>query len=543
MTNPNKFDEIDSDFMLDQVESSYYTCEETNSLLNNAGTNSLAVMHFNVRSLPKNLELLHDILASFKRKPDIIAVTETRLNDNTVCNVDITGYNFFNVNSPTSAGGVGIYIANNLKTTIRPDIVINCEQVESCWIEIDAGPNKKRYIIGCIYRHPHSKIAAFTEKLDELLGQFNQNKYQVFILGDMNIDFIKFNDNQQTERHLNMLYANNFLPIITKPTRITDYTKTLIDHIYTNAPIDQILSGIGLMDISDHLPIFCIVSTGIKRVKAKKLYRDYSTFNNELYIEDINGVDWNGLMDEDKCLNEITNSVINTINQIVNKHAPCKVASQSLRKQLDKPWITKGILKSIKIKQKMFYTHFHSNKISKVSQYKLYANKLNYITMLSKRQYYLNNFDKCKNNLKTTWKLIGILIKRKTKSQPYPSKLVINNKVYTEEIDIANQFNQHFVNVGPHLACKIENINESPIKYIRNSPSSSFVLSPVRASKVSELFSNLNTNKASINIPNTLIKIVAKQLSIPFTYIYNKSFETGIVPDVLKISRIIYSYL
>ena len=281
-------------------------------------------------------------------------------------------------------------LANNLKTTIRPDIVINCEQVESCWIEIDAGPNKKRYIIGCIYRHPHSKIAAFTEKLDELLGQFNQNKYQVFILGDMNIDFIKFNDNQQTERHLNMLYANNFLPIITKPTRITDYTKTLIDHIYTNAPIDQILSG-GLMDISDHLPIFCIVSTGIKRVKAKKLYRDYSTFNNELYIEDINGVDWNGLMDEDKCLHEITNSVINTINQIVIKHAPCKVASQSLRKQLDKPWITKGILKSIKIKQKMFYTHFHSNKISKVSQYKLYANKLNYITMLSKRHYYTLN--------------------------------------------------------------------------------------------------------------------------------------------------------
>jgi hypothetical protein len=53
MTNPNKFDEIDSDFMLDQVVYNYYTCEETNSLLNNAGTNSLAVMHFNIRSLPK----------------------------------------------------------------------------------------------------------------------------------------------------------------------------------------------------------------------------------------------------------------------------------------------------------------------------------------------------------------------------------------------------------------------------------------------------------------------------------------------------------
>ena len=39
--------------------------------------------------------------------------------------------------------------------------------------------------------------------------------------------------------------------------------------------------------------------------------------------------------------------------------------------------------------------------------------------------------------------------KENYKSQPYPFKLVINNKVYTEEIDLANQFNQHFVNVGP----------------------------------------------------------------------------------------------
>jgi hypothetical protein len=48
----------------------------------------------------------------------------------------------------------------------------------------------------------------------------------------MNIDFIKFDDDQHKERHLNMLYANNLLPIIKKPTRITDNTKTLIDHIY-----------------------------------------------------------------------------------------------------------------------------------------------------------------------------------------------------------------------------------------------------------------------------------------------------------------------
>ena len=56
-----------------------------------------------------------------------------------------------------------------------------------------------------------------------------------------------------------MLYAYNFLPIITKPTRLTDYTKTLIDHIYTNACSDEISSGILLFDISDHLTVFCII--------------------------------------------------------------------------------------------------------------------------------------------------------------------------------------------------------------------------------------------------------------------------------------------
>ena len=49
----------------------------------------------------------------------------------------------------------------------------------------------------------------------------------------MNINFLKFNEHTQTEEFLDMLYANNILPIITKPTRLTDHTATLIAHIYT----------------------------------------------------------------------------------------------------------------------------------------------------------------------------------------------------------------------------------------------------------------------------------------------------------------------
>ena len=63
----------------------------------------------------------------------------------------------------------------------------------------------------------------------------------------MNINFLKFNEHTQTEEFLHMLYANNILPIITKPTRPTDHTATLIDHIYTNC-LQNFTAGILTVD-------------------------------------------------------------------------------------------------------------------------------------------------------------------------------------------------------------------------------------------------------------------------------------------------------
>ena len=188
----------------------------------------------------------------------------------------------------------------------------------------------KNIIIGCIYRHPKASIEIFTDQLNELLRHLNQNKYQFYILGDINIDFFQYLNHQPTEKYLDMLHINNTAPLITKPTRITNHTKTLIDHIYTNTLTSQITSGIALYDISDHLPIFCVINTPIKRNKEKRFYRNFEHFNTESYLNDMRQIDWN-----DKCCNLNTNSnkntqdIINIINEVTNKHAPIKAASQS----------------------------------------------------------------------------------------------------------------------------------------------------------------------------------------------------------------------
>ena len=102
-------------------------------------------------------------------------------------------------------------------------------------------------------------------------------------------------------------------------------------------------------------------------------------------------IDWNAkLNDLTNNINQTTKCVIKTIEEISNYHAPLKKILCSKLKQFTKPWITNGILKSIKNKQKMYRTHFFSNNSRKIEQYKDYSNKLNKIKSVSKTTIRLN---------------------------------------------------------------------------------------------------------------------------------------------------------
>ena len=92
------------------------------------------------------------------------------------------------------------------------------------------------------------------------------------------------------------------------------------------------------------------------------------------------------------------------------------------------------------------------------------------------------------------------------------------------------------------MASKIDKSNENPTQYISSSSINSFVKENVTEAQVSNFFKTLDTNKSSIGIPNNLIKIAAEPLSVPFTQIYNQSIETGIVPNILKVSQVIPVY-
>ena len=148
-----------------------------------------------------------------------------------------------------------MYIKDDIQFIRRRDIEFDFESVETCFIEILR--KQKNTIIGCIYRHPSNKFDIFHEVICQKLHYINKSGYEAYITGDFNVNLINYSYNKATSDYLDMLFALGYMPIITKATRITYHSKTLIDHIYTNSHEKIVKSGICLADLSDHLPCFC----------------------------------------------------------------------------------------------------------------------------------------------------------------------------------------------------------------------------------------------------------------------------------------------
>ena len=78
-------------------------------------------------------------------------------------------------------------------------------------------------------------------------------------MGDFNLNLMNYHSHQFTNELLNTMYSNMFFPLITRPTRITSYTATLIDNIFTNHLESYAFSCLLFTDISDHLQVFRVI--------------------------------------------------------------------------------------------------------------------------------------------------------------------------------------------------------------------------------------------------------------------------------------------
>ena len=77
------------------------------------------------------------------------------------------------------------------------------------------------------------------------------------------------------------------------------------------------------------------------------------------------------------------------------------------------PWITKGLLKSIDKKNKLYKQYLNSPSKERLLKFKTYKNKLNMLIWKSKRSHFFKKFESAKNDMKkkkNTWNTINNVI-------------------------------------------------------------------------------------------------------------------------------------
>ena len=267
--------------------------------------------------------------------------------------------------------------------------------------------------MGVIYRHPSTDLTDFNwNYLNKLLENISKEQKSIFLLGDFNVNLLNYNEHKQTNKFLDSLVSNSFIPLILQPTRITSHSTTLIDNIFSNDIDPDIISSNLTATISDHLPQFAIISNmfgNISGNKSKIYERDCSKFDRENSILNYFPVDWEVLLKiDEKNVDNSTKMYLDTINMLLDTYAPLKRINKYKLKFKSKPWITLGLQKSISAKNKLLKNFINTKdpvlKEEFHTKYKIYKNLLSTHMKKSKQDYYEKYFERNWNNIKNAWK-------------------------------------------------------------------------------------------------------------------------------------------
>lgn len=519
--------------------SKYYNFEEYSADTETLGNNYINIIHINIRSLHKNFDLLKSFLNCLPKLPDVIAVTETWLQETTKHLYSLDGYTSIHLTRTNKEhGGISIFTRNEIKVDVLHQFHYVDDNIEicSCKLEIE----NTNYVISVLYR-PRSKHIAvneFTNILNEILTNeiFRRNK--TVLVGDFNINLLEHSTHLPTNIFLNTMQTLNYFPHISRPTRFPDSPNlsqpSLLDHIWTNfTPFS--FSGIIHCCISDHLPIFININQQtVSNPKHKISFRNFNPSNQNLFTEELQKKNWQEIL----CLpntNDNFNLFINALFALYNKCFPIKIKYVTT-KRLNNPWLTKGILNSIKQKAKLFkryklgiITHNH---------FKQYRNTLTQVIRFAKINYYRQIFSNFRNNTKKIWQTINEL-KGNTYNKNSINTLHYKDSILSNPLEISEAFSSYFSNIAPELDSKLPQSNKNPKDYLKGNYPNSMVLPILSTQDIKTVIKSLkNKNSGLQDIAISVIKRNSELFSIPLTILFNKSVETGTFPALLKIAKI-----
>ena len=518
---------------------------------------NLIVLQLNIRSLLSHQQELSQLIRKVEKKNsriDIILLCETFLSKNTYKMVSVRGFTHLcDYRKTKKGGGVSILIREGIAYRRRQDLDVFQEgQTESIFIEVKCR-NGKQIIFGSMYKPPNTNNEQFTNNITEIVYKIKSAKGQYspeLVLGmDHNINLLNSRTHKPTQKFTETMDGLHLYPTITRPTRITRNSATLIDNIYVSDMLHRSFeSSIIIDDMSDHLPILTL----LKQTKLRD--SDPITFNSRCLDEkklkqvnaDLMTVDWIGVLNGTTC-DEKFNQFSEKVDKILDKTAPVKEVKISAKRRFVEPWMTHGLDQSSCKKMRLYKKTLTANSTSiDQTRYKEYRNTYNKLKSKSKRDYYRLRCEEYKTNARKLWELINNTIKKvKHKGSIIPYITVAGIKHYDPH-KIANCFGKFYSNLGSDLANQILPGSTPISTYLNNIPCNlgSIVIAPTTVHEIDLLIRKL-PNKSSHgfdNISSTMLKSLRTSIAFPLCHIFNTSLIEGSFPNRMKVAEIIPLY-
>ena len=336
------------------------------------------------------------------------------------------------------------------------------------------------------------------------------------------------------------------IPTITRLTRITQTSATLIDNLFISQKLqDNYKSGILINDTSDHLPCYVILpdTTRHKSCLQKVSFRRFTQKVKSQICESIRAIEWHvelNINDVNKAFSKFHIRLTNSIE----KFAPVKTKSINPSKQPRAQWLTAGIINSINKNKELYKKSIQTNTtLESKSKYANHNKVLNKIKRYVKLSYYSNKCEEIRNNGSKLWKLINKITNKTQNKQSIIDKIKVDGILIERPKEISNTLANYFANIGDNLSNKLP-----PPKYFLNhylnkirTCQSMMFATPTTPTEINNLINSL-ANKHSCgydNISNHMLKWLRPVISEPLSIIFNLSIKHGVFPDLMKIAEIV----
>ena len=347
----------------------------------------LNIANLNVRHIVPKIDELGIVMAN-DMGPDIFGACETFLETSIPDNqVAINGYEFKRKDrcdtQDKTGGGVILYYRTSLNCKRKKELEIS--NIETLWCEVML-PNSRPFLLCAVYRPPSAQ-AEWIDLFEEELSVAQTTGLEIILMGDFNIDLLHCTN----KKWLNLVELFDLTQMVTKATRVTQTSGSIIDHVYSSNPENISECFVPHYSISDHFPV-CFsrkINCKIKKTEHTTIsFRCFKNFNEESFTSELSN-ELSAFTLSQSDINDDVDSWYAIINKHLSRHAPIKTRRVKSKRLPD--WFTPEIMKARKIRD-------NSKNKNNWTDYKRYRNMTKNLIRKAKRKH----FSESVTNLKDT---------------------------------------------------------------------------------------------------------------------------------------------